>query len=117
MSVLSDIKDAITAIPTEVEQLIESVLHADWAAAKPIITDLVSAEEANLVASAGNPTTLFSSAATIAAAALPKLTAAEISATGVTVFNWVITVINGNPAVQTATTLLAEPAPASDPAS
>lgn len=110
MTLLADIKDFVTLIPNEVEQLIESVLHADWAAARPIITELVSAEEANLVANAGNPAALLTSAAAIATSALPKLVAAEISVSGVTVFNWIITVINGNPAVQTATALLATPA-------
>ena len=109
MSTLSDIKTAIEAIPAEIEQLIESVLDADWAAAKPILVQLVSAEEANLVQNAGNPTALFANATIIATAALPQLAAAGIKATGVTVFNWVIAAINGNLAVQTATVLLAAP--------
>lgn len=111
MTLLASLKDFVTAIPGEVEQLIESVLHQDWAAAQPIITKLVADEEANLVANAGNTAALLTNAAAIATAALPALAAAEIKATGVTVMNWVLTVINGNPAVQVATTLLAMPAP------
>lgn len=100
MGLISDLKDIVEAIPSEIEHLAEEVFDATWDAAKPILTGIVSQFEAEVVANATNPEKLIATAATIATSAIPTLEAAGITAVGTTLLNWVLALMH--PAIAAA---------------
>lgn len=111
MSLLSDLKTIVSEIPSELENVVESVWNATLAALKPIMADMLTQFEQDVIANAGNPALLIATAAQIATAAIPKAEAAAITATGTDLLSAALNAITGHPAVVAVNDAVPNPAP------
>lgn len=102
-TVEAEIVADVKAIPEVVESEFGKIFDAGYAAAKPILEEVVTSFEADITTNAGNTAVLLSTAVAIATAAIPKLVAAEITAAGTTVLAWVSNMLTSHPAVVAAT--------------
>lgn len=102
MTLLATLKADVEALPSEVETLVEHIISDAYAVAKPILQAAITNEESNVVANAGNPAALMTTALAIGTAALPELETAGITALGTTILNWVSTLLSRHPAVVAA---------------